>query len=135
MPICLPVSVCRFVGLSVGLCSTCFPSFLSVFVCLSVRLSVCRSVCMSVRLHLCMKSGLSVCVSVCYLSVSLSVFVSISRCISGYNARDPRVCQPLEALFLTGYRSARSICLSKCTSVCVQICVKLSVAYEEKRKK
>ena len=119
MPICLPVCVCRFVRLSVGLCSTCFPSFLSIFVCLSVRLSVSPSVCMSMRLHLCPKSCLSVSVSVCYLSVSLSIFVSISRCISGYNATDPRVCQPLEALFLTGYRSARSICLSKCTSVCL----------------
>ena len=53
----------------------------SIFIYLSIYLSVCLSVCLSVYLSICLSVYLSICLSV-YLSICLSVYLSI--CLSVY---------------------------------------------------
>ena len=97
--VCLHLSVCPFVCLSMdgsiySVCLVVCPS-----VCLSVFLSGCPSVCLSVCLSLC----LSVCLSV-RLSVHLSVCLSI-------------------CLFV-----GMSICLSVCSFICLSVCLFVCVS-------
>ena len=88
----LRLSICRFFCLSVSVCPSVRPFVchcfiyvcLSLFLCLSVRLSVRPSVCLSVRLSVCLSVRLSVCLSLFYLFVCLSLCfsVSVSACLS-----------------------------------------------------
>ena len=101
------VFLCLSLALSVCLwLSPCVSLCLSLSVCLSLSLSVCLCLCLS----LCVSPSLSVCLRLSLsLSVSYSLCVSLCLCLS--------VCLSLSA----------SLCLSLCLSLSLSVCLSLSL--------
>ncbi len=103
------------------------PTSFTVYLCLSIHLSlssfVCPSVCPFICLSVCLRDCLSVCLSVDYLSVSLSILVSVVLSVRlSYPSRFLLICISM-CLFHSIY-----VCLSVCTYLRLSVCISVSVS-------